>query len=246
MSIVVTIANQKGGVGKTTTVITLAHGLALKGKEVLIVDLDPQGQCATALGLDETAGVFNWLVVNNRLSEVALPTGRAKLWLLPGNYQTAEAQFLLGFRQAHLNHLAKLLRGGEYDYVVIDTSPSVGGLQERALFAAQLVLIPTACTFLSADAVARTFETVSENVEAGWRGRLLGVQPTFADDQTKECQQTLADLKETYPEALLEPIHRATVLAECAAEGKTIWEKQPTSRAGQEYVKLVYQVLRSK
>jgi chromosome partitioning protein len=241
----IAIANQKGGVGKTTTAVTLAYGLALRGRNVLLVDLDPQGQCAVALGMATEGGVFQWLVAGRPLGET-MRQARPGLGLIPGDKQTAYVQLLWAAQNRAVDALAQFLkplsRTG-LDFVVLDTSPSVGGMQERALYAADLVVIPTATDFLSADAVAATIATMNYNQVHGWTGALLGVLPTFYDAVTTESRKVLADLKELYPGQVLEPIRRRTILRECAAEGKTIWEMDGRSESGEDYARLVYGVI---
>jgi len=244
--ITITVANQKGGVAKTTTAITLAHGLALKGKKTLVVDLDPQGQAATILGLEQEPGVFNLLVGGRSPAEVIRASGRERLALIPGDKNTATAQIVLDAQRAPISRLAETLKplAKEWQYLVLDTSPSIGGLQEQALWAADTVLIPTAVDYLAADGVARILETIAVLGDRhGWRGTLLGVLPTFYDDSTAESERNLGALQTMYGAQVLTPIHRATVLRECASEGKTVWEYKPTSRAAEEYARLLYKVL---
>ena len=241
----IAIANQKGGVGKTTTAVTLAHGLALRGKQVLLLDLDPQGQSAVALGLGPESGVFNWLAANRPLAEVTRQA-RPGLALIPGDKQTAYVQILWAAQNQPIDALAraiKPLRKTGLDFVVMDTSPSVGGMQERALYAADLVVCPTAADFLSADAVAASMATMNQLRGMGWAGNLLGILPTFYDEVTTESRANLAEIQAVYPGQILPPIHKATILRTCAAEGKTIWEIDGGSRAGREYSLLVHTVL---
>ena len=243
---VITVANQKGGVGKTTTAVTLAHGLGLKGHQMLLLDLDPQGQCASALGLLQEPGVFNLLVGGQTLADVTRTTGRTNLVLIPGDKRTATAQIVLNAEGSDVQVIRKALtptlRNG-LDMVIIDTAPSVGGLQEAGLFAADLVVIPTAVDYLATEGVANVIKTLrSLEEKQGWRGAILGILPTFHDEVTKESAATLADLQETFDDLVLAPNHRATVLRECVSEGVTIWEKAPKSRAAQEYARLVWEV----
>jgi chromosome partitioning protein len=244
---IVTIANQKGGVGKTTTAVTLAHGLAIQGKDVLLLDLDPQGQCASALGLIQEPGVFNLLVGDQTLVDVTRTTGRPRLTLIPGNKRTATAQLVLNAEGLELGIIRGALRPAlrkKSDVMVIDTAPSVGGLQEASLFAADLVIIPTAVDYLATEGVVRITQTIKVLAEKhAWAGSILGILPTFYDNVTRESQQTLEDLKRTFGEdVILPPIHRATVLRECGAEGKTVWEKAVDSRSAQEYADLIWRV----
>jgi chromosome partitioning protein len=241
--ITLTIANQKGGVGKTTTAVTLAHGLALAGKQVLLVDLDPQGQCATALGLKQEPGVFNLLVVEDEIKTLVRPA-RERLWLLPGNKRTGTAQNMILAESRRISHLTEkivrpLARNG-LEYVIFDTAPSVGGLQEMAIWASDWVLIPCATNFLSAEGLGKIIETLAYlQAEKGWAGRTWGILPTFFDDTTREAAATLADLLEAFGEQLLKPVHRATILEQAAAQGKTIFETDSKSRAAVEYAAVV-------
>jgi chromosome partitioning protein len=133
----------------------------------------------------------------------------------------------------------------EYDCIIFDTAPSVGGIQERALYAADLVLIPTATEFLAIDGLAQMMELLTTlQAKWHWSGRLLGILPTFYDKKTNESHKSLLDLQAGFGESVLNPIHRATVLRECAAEGKTIFESAPASRACLEYEALACEVLK--
>lgn len=249
----IAVANQKGGVGKTTTAVSIAHGLALAGKQTLLIDFDPQGQCASGLGTAQKRGVFNWLINGDPLKEVILATGRERLWLLSGNKDTAAAQILLSAQNKAINYVRRLLpvgrngQAGSLDYIVFDTAPSVGGLQERALWAADLVLIPSATDFLSLEGVGMIIDTLKVlHQDHGWQGKLLGVLPTFYDLVTRESQATLAEMHRAFNSRLMAPVFRATVLRECAAEGKTIFEFDPHHRAAEQYQVVVNKVLEVK
>ena len=238
----IVVANQKGGVGKTTTAVSVAHSLALRERRVLLVDFDPQGQCATSLAINPEPGAFNALVnPQSDIHQWFRETGRAGLDLLPGDRSTATAQIVINAENRPIDAIRQLFRAvsKEYDYIIFDTAPSVGGIQERAIYAADLVLIPTATEFLAMDGLAQMIELLASLREkAGWEGDLLGVLPTFYDEQTSESGKSLKELQEGFGEAVLPPIHRATVLRECAAEGKTIFEIAPASRASKEYEEL--------
>jgi len=247
-SVKIVVANQKGGVGKTTTCVTVAHGLALKNHNVLIVDLDPQGQCASHLGMSQEGGVFNLLIGEPRptLRDVVRTTGRQGLYVLPGNKRTASAQTLLAVEGYDRTLLARMLNepqfnSGKLHYIVLDTSPSVGGIQEMALYAADIVIIPTALDFLSLEGAAKITQTIQSLDRP--RPPLIQILPTFYDEVTKESAANLNSLKSRFGPVVLDPIHRAVVLRECPSVSKTIFEYCPNSRAATEYGAVVWGVL---
>lgn len=248
MTVTITIANQKGGVGKTTTAVSLAHGLVLQGKKVLLIDLDPQGQCATILGLKPEPGAFNLLVAEQPMSQVIRATDRKNLFIILGDRKTATAQTVLNVQRAAISFtqtkiVPPAVRDG-IDYVVLDTSPSVGELQEQALWAADGVLVPCAVDYLASDGVFNIAVTLKRlHDELNWQGRILGILPTFYDSVTRESKATLQDLEKRFGSLMLPAVHRATVLRECAVEGKTIFELAPESRAAGQYNELVHSVL---
>lgn len=241
--ITIAIANQKGGVGKTTTAVTLAHGLALKNYKVLLVDLDPQGQCASALGMEHEDGVFRLLAMGALLKEVVRHTRRPNLWLLPGDKRTKTAEGLMVLERKGVDTLVSILQqniNGGLHFVVVDTAPSVGGLQENALYAADLLIIPSAVDHLALEGIAaivQTLRAVRRNLPP------IRVLPTFFDETTRESKTNLEQLRERFGDLVLAPIHRATVLRECPALGQTIFEYQPDSRPAKEYANLVWEVI---
>lgn len=226
---ILAVSNQKGGVGKTTTAVTLGHRFAQDGRRVLLIDLDPQGQSAIALGLEQEPCAYGFLTFLPPAPLVR--PARERLDIIPGNKRTGVAQTLMqsdpeNFPLDAILQAVKPLASA-YDVIVFDTSPSVGGLQERAIFAADLVLAPTSTEYMALDGFSQTFSTLSRLVNRGWKGK-LAIIPTFYD-HTKESAVALNHMTEHFPHNTLPPIRRATVLRECAAEGKTIWEYAPES-----------------
>ena len=149
---VICIANQKGGVGKTTTAVSLAHGLSQRGRRVLLIDLDPQGQSATALGRNPEPGAFYLLTMGCTPQETTFVqswvrfSGREGLYLLPGDQQTMAAQTVLNAQDKPISAIRQSIQRFFKDglhYIIFDTAPSVGGIQERAVWASDLVIVPT-------------------------------------------------------------------------------------------------------
>ena len=252
---IITIANQKGGVGKTTTVINLGHGLAMVGKSVLVVDLDPQGQCATSLGMKPEEGAYYLLTMGLKPQETQFikqyvrNTGRENLWLIPGDQTTNAAQTVINAREHPVSWireaLARFSNNGHLDYIIIDTAPSVGGVQERALWAADLAVIPSSTEYLATDGVKKITRTlVALQREKSWQGALIGVLPTMYRERLNEHKASIEELNKGFPGKVLQPIHRATTLSECPGEARTIFEKDPESRSAQEYNSFVKEVLR--
>jgi chromosome partitioning protein len=251
---VICIANQKGGVGKTTTAVSLAHGLSQKGRRVLLIDLDPQGQSATALGRSPEPGAFYLLTMGMAPQETTFVqswvrfSGREGLYLLPGDQQTMAAQTVLNAQDKPISAIRQSIQRFFKDglhYIIFDTAPSVGGIQERAVWASDFVIVPTATEFLSADGVSKVLLMMSILQEKkNWRGNLLGILPTFYDEQTRESKATMDALRERFDASVLPPIHRATLLRECAAEGQTIFEVDPLCRAAKEYQALTQLVMK--
>jgi chromosome partitioning protein len=251
---VICIANQKSGVGKTTTAVSLAHDLARKGKRVLLIDLDPQGQCATALGHRPEPGAFHLLTLGASPQETSFlqswvrPSGRNGLWILAGDLQTMAARTVLNAQDQPLatirNSIQRFFKQN-LDYLICDTAPSLGCIEERAVWASDLVIVPTATDFQSADGLAQSLHMLSElQAQKGWRGNLLGILPTFYDETRRECQAVMEDLQQRYAASLLPPIHHSSFLMDCACRGRTIFEFDPLCRAAKEYLALTRRVLK--
>lgn len=242
---VICIANQRGGVGKTTTAITLAHGLAQQGKRVLLIDLDPQGQAATALGRAPEPGAFYLLTMGLNEQETAFVrswlrfSGREGLYLLAGDQQTVIAQTALDAQgkpiSAIRHSISRFFKTNGPHYVILDTASNV----DRAIWAADLVILPTPTDFYSADRLNQMLQTLSVLQEQkNWRGKLFGILPTFYDETNRESQAALEEMQRRFGSSLLSPIHHMALLRECAAQGQTIFESDPLCRPAKDYLAL--------
>jgi chromosome partitioning protein len=243
---ILTITNQKGGVGKTTTVISIAHGLALTGKRVLIIDLDPQGQVAEFLDIQPAPGVFGLLIAEQSHSDVSV-NARERLDIIPGDKKTSTAQNIMASdpESYPLEHIAQAIRSArqDYDYILFDTSPSIGGLQERAIWASHYVILPVTTDYPAIQGLGASLKTIDALVRRGWPGKILGILPTKFDQVTSASAEAMTYLKQNFSPILLAPIYQATVLRDCAASGETIFERNPGHRVAQDYQGLVKRVL---
>lgn len=218
---IIVVTSQKGGVGKTTTATTIAHGLAIAGKFTLLVDFDPQGHSAIALGMDPEPGVFDWFVGQRQPSAVIRETGRGDLHLLPSNSRTRTVQTVLHAETRGLDEINGEIRRlvPEYDHIVIDTPPS-GILQESAIAVADVILIPVHCETLAMDGVAATMNVIRQ---IGKPGQIV-IVPTSYDTRLNEHEYNLRLLRETYPDMVARPVLQRVAVAQCHAEGKTVYE----------------------
>ena len=225
---VVTVANQKGGVGKTTTAVTLAHGLAREGYSVLLVDLDPQGHVAFSLGLEKSPGLFKLIVEEEPLGEVVVKA-RENLDVVPGNKKTeAVKRFVttLDFRE---QVLVKYLRDAYYDVVIMDTAPSLDVLHVAALVTSDWVLVPTKLDAMAVDGVNEILHSMGEVTQQGHVFRGYSILPTFFDRTTKETAFQLRHVVDTFGQRVWPPIPQDTKAREASAYGQTLWEFTPTS-----------------
>lgn len=221
--------SQKGGVGKTTTATTLGAGLAaISGdyaqgdKGTLLIDLDPQGHSAIALGLDPEPGVFDWLMGTKPTHDLVRSTGRQGLILLPGNSRTNTVANVLYAERRALGEIADTidLLAASYDYVVFDT-PASGILQEAAISCADVVIIPVHCEALGMDGVAATMNVIKRIAQ---RDPQVIIVPTSYDTRLNEHMFNLGLLRDAYPGLVARPVLQRVAVAECHAQGKTVYE----------------------
>jgi chromosome partitioning protein len=254
---IVAVATVKGGVGKTTTAVNLAAGLAkYAGARVLLVDLDAQGHCTTSLSarLSKTARkkpVSEVLLSDEGLDilDARMPAGIANLDITPADSGLAEAEGRIAQKigkESLLRDALKYTRT-HYDYIIIDSPPNKGNLTLNALVAADQVLIPTDLSALSvqgADELIGTVVTVNERL--GHELDVLGVVLTRVDGRTQSINdKILGQIEDAWKDLLLETrIGINTALAQAQLEGKPIYEFAPDSRGAEHYEALTREVVR--
>lgn len=250
MGRVIAVANQKGGVGKTTTVINLAAYLADSGKRVLTVDIDPQGNTTTGLGIDKSlvdVSIYDVLLGGEPLVEALTATDVVGLHLLPATMDLAGAEVELSQApdREHLldGQLARIR--DRYDYVFVDCPPSLGLLTINALTAADAVMIPMQCEFFALEGLSQllsTIDLVKERLNP--RLRLEGVLLTMYDARTNLAAQVADEVRKHFHQQVYQAVIPRTVrLSEAPSHGQPILRYDPKSRGAEGYQRLAQEVM---
>lgn len=248
MTRVLALANQKGGVGKTTTAINLGAALAQLEREVLVIDLDPQANATTALGLRAPPDRSTYDIVLERavLPDCVLPTVQERLSLVPSTADLAGAEIELTQVIAREFRLQQALNGRieAYDFVLIDCPPSLGVLTVNGLAAAQEVIVPVQCEFLALDGLRQLTHTLDLvrrhlNRQLILRGLLL----TMYDKRTSLSQQVADEVRRHFENTFRTVIPRSVRLSEAPSHGLPIQAYDPRSQAAFAYNALAREVL---
>ncbi|MFW5990707.1 MAG: ParA family protein [Candidatus Nanoarchaeia archaeon] len=238
------VINQKGGVGKTTTAVNLAAGLSRKGKSVLLVDLDPQGNATFSLQSISAYDLYDFLTSEVEIKECVTNLGK-NLDLLGAKESLVEIETEMAKTQSNLNKFAKKLKGiSGYDYVVVDCSPMMGPLSDLAILSTDEAVVPTSTDVLGLRGTSNTLKMIEKtNKRFGHTLKVTKIVPTLFDKRNRVCKKTLEIMNNIYYDIISEPIRVNARLKEAPERHMSIFRYAKGSRGAEDYNKLVLNVL---
>ena len=248
---IIAVANQKGGVGKTTTSVNLSACLAERGARVLLIDLDPQANATSGLGLPTIDGhsIYGPLIGNSPMADKVVPTRWENLWMIPGDLDLAGAEIEVARADDHLTRLRSAFVPFRYDapfdFILLDCPPSLGILMTNALAAADEILIPLQCEYFALEGLSKIDHVISQIRDCGANPELkiCGILMTMFM-RNNLATQVIAEVQKHFGDVIFKTVIPRTVrLAEAPSHGKPIIEYEPTGLGATAYKALAEEFL---
>ena len=244
---IIAIMNQKGGVGKTTTTVNLGHALALAGNKVTLLDMDPQGQVAISLGLNDDKGGLDQVLLNNSELDDHLIYARENLDIVPAGSQLGELEHISDGGSSRGHKLRLAIENSTLnmrDFVLIDCPPSAGLLGINAMFAAEELIIPVSGDYLSLQGLSRMMQILKRAESLSGHAIKLWLATTRMQTRRRLTQEVRNKVLKYFPTRVLNTIIRESVaLAECPSFGKTIFDYKKSSSGAKDYQSLAQDIL---
>jgi chromosome partitioning protein len=242
---IISVANQKGGVGKTTTAINLAAGLAMSGRSCLVIDIDPQCNATSGLGVEPAAR--HALVLGNPLNEAIVATSQERLFVLPGSHSLTDADALSASNRHRALQMRQQLAGelDRFDYIFLDCPPSLGQLTRTALGASHQLYVPIQCEYFAMEGLSQIIDLARQaKAKDNPKLEIGGIVLTMYDPKLELANEVADEVRGYFAETVFHSmIPRDVHVSEAPSHGKSVLDYAPRARGARAYAELVLEVI---